>query len=227
MYCWGNNSRGQLGTGDTQNRVSIDHKLWCDAGEIAEALQSSGRVERSGSFGLRLLHTSRCAPLSALHVLGRIWWGVSVMYGVPASVRVVVLTFDFDAVVSLVFVSVPLASNLTYHAVHCLLRLMGSGTAVKLRLTFSLSPPPHLQYTPALVCKPLSAAKCVHVACGGQHTVAVTDHDDVYGFGSDRHGQLGLGQGGVIFPVPSRCDPPCSCSGATWLRLDTVVRVRA
>ncbi|CAM9161207.1 unnamed protein product [Ectocarpus sp. 12 AP-2014] len=60
------------------------------------------------------------------------------------------------------------------------------------------------RYTPSLVCKPLSAFKCIHVACGGQHTIAVTDSDDVYGFGSDRHGQLGLGRRGVIVPVPTR-----------------------
>lgn len=54
------------------------------------------------------------------------------------------------------------------------------------------------------MCKPLSAARSIHVACGGQHTLAITEHDDVFGFGSDRHGQLGLGQGGVVFPVPSR-----------------------
>ncbi|CAN0044765.1 unnamed protein product, partial [Ectocarpus fasciculatus] len=60
------------------------------------------------------------------------------------------------------------------------------------------------RYTPSLVCKPLSAFKCIHVACGGQHTIAVTDCDDVYGFGSDRHGQLGLGRRGVIVPVPTR-----------------------
>lgn len=43
------------------------------------------------------------------------------------------------------------------------------------------------------------------MACGGQHTIAVTDRDDVYGFGSDRHGQLGLGQGSVASPIPARC----------------------
>eukprot|EP00904_Undaria_pinnatifida_P009351 jgi/Undpi1/5546/HiC_scaffold_2.g00823.m1 len=62
----------------------------------------------------------------------------------------------------------------------------------------------HNRYTPSLVCKPLSAARCIHVACGGQHTIAVTDRDDVYGFGSDRHGQLGLGQGSVASPFPTR-----------------------
>lgn len=61
-----------------------------------------------------------------------------------------------------------------------------------------------IQYTPSLVCKPLSSFKCIHVACGGQHTIAVTDDDDVYGFGSDRHGQLGLGKRHVVVPVPSR-----------------------
>ncbi|CAM9344978.1 unnamed protein product, partial [Laminaria digitata] len=60
------------------------------------------------------------------------------------------------------------------------------------------------RYTPALVCKPLSVMRCIHVACGGQHTIAVTDRDDVYGFGSDRHGQLGLGQGSVASPFPAR-----------------------
>lgn len=73
------------------------------------------------------------------------------------------------------------------------------------RQRFRLVPLPPVQYTPSLVCKPLSAARCIHVACGGQHTLALTVHDDLFGFGSDRHGQLGLGQGGVVVPVPSRC----------------------
>lgn len=73
-----------------------------------------------------------------------------------------------------------------------------------------LYPPPSLfsQYTPSLVCKPLSAFKSIHVACGGQHTIVVTDCDDVFGFGSDRHGQLGLGRRGVIVPVPTRYGMP-------------------
>lgn len=64
--------------------------------------------------------------------------------------------------------------------------------------------PPFTQYTPSLVSKPLSSFKCIHVACGGQHTICVTDTDDVYGFGSDRHGQLGLGKHSIVVPVPSR-----------------------
>ncbi|CAN0066321.1 unnamed protein product [Hapterophycus canaliculatus] len=60
------------------------------------------------------------------------------------------------------------------------------------------------RYTPSLVGKPLSSAKCIHVACGGKHTIAVTEGDDVYGFGSDRYGQLGLGRRAVIVPLPAR-----------------------
>ncbi|CAM9098845.1 unnamed protein product [Ascophyllum nodosum] len=85
------------------------------------------------------------------------------------------------------------------------------------------------RFTPSQVCKPLSAAKCIHVACGGQHTLALTEHDDVFGFGSDRHGQLGLGQGGYIFPVPSRIvrlggRRVQHCVGGAWhtaIRTDT------
>ena len=87
------------------------------------------------------------------------------------------------------------------------LQVIDDSGLVSYRPHFYPSPAPPrscAQFTPSQVCKPLSAAKCIHVACGGQHTLALTEHDDVFGFGSDRHGQLGLGQGGYIFPVPSR-----------------------
>ncbi|XP_077295148.1 HECT and RLD domain containing E3 ubiquitin ligase 4 isoform X2 [Arctopsyche grandis] len=70
----------------------------------------------------------------------------------------------------------------------------GAGNVGQLGLDVSVSSQP----TPKII-RDLAVMQAVQIACGSYHSVALMSNGDMYSWGSNNHGQLGLGPSGISY----------------------------
>ncbi|KAK3926061.1 X-linked retinitis pigmentosa GTPase regulator [Frankliniella fusca] len=180
VFAFGSNMDCQLGVGDTEERVSPVEVTGLYAGED----------------GVRML-AAGCQHSAVLTVDGGVYvWGSNAdgQLGLGDSVTVVDTPKRIDIPQTIAYISCGY-----YHTAFVTedgkLLMCGEGENGKLGL--SRENKNIFVPTPVNINVPIRS-----VACGGNHTLAVTMDGDVYGFGSNLSGQLGLGREVLSFSVP-------------------------
>ncbi|XP_052123061.1 X-linked retinitis pigmentosa GTPase regulator-like isoform X2 [Frankliniella occidentalis] len=180
VFAFGSNMDCQLGVGDTEERVSPE--------EVPGLF--------TGEDGVRML-AAGCQHSAVLTVDGGVYvWGSNAdgQLGLGDSVTVVDTPKRIDIPHTIAYISCGY-----YHTALVTedgkLLMCGEGENGKLGLSRenrNIFVP-----TPVNINVPIRS-----VACGGNHTIAVSMDGDVYGFGSNLSGQLGLGREVLSFSVP-------------------------
>lgn len=180
----GNNSDGRLGIVEKENRKIVnvpvlverllDHKIIkisCGSGHTA-ALSDAGEVfswglNQFGALGLgRIVDHSLSAPSR-------------IPYFVENGIRIVDVSCG--------------SRHTGFVAEHGALYMCGSNEYGQLGLSARALPPNSMKVesTPKHVTS--LAERIIQVACGMTHTLSLTDENNVYAMGSNKHGQLGTG----------------------------------
>ncbi|XP_034238735.1 X-linked retinitis pigmentosa GTPase regulator-like isoform X2 [Thrips palmi] len=180
VFSFGSNMDCQLGLGDTEERATPTEVAGIFAGED----------------GVRML-AAGCQHSAVLTVDGGVYvWGSNSdgQLGLGESVTVVDTPKRIDLPHTIAYISCGY-----YHTALVTeegqLLMCGEGENGKLGL--SRENRNVFVPTPVNINVPIRS-----VACGGNHTIAVSMDGDVYGFGSNLSGQLGLGREVLSFSVP-------------------------
>ena len=184
VYTMGNNSDGRLGISEKENRKTVNVPV------LVERLLEFKIVKISCGSA----HT--CAISEAGEVFS---WGFN-QYGALGLGRMGDLTHPFPTKVPYFIENGIRVADLSsgskhtgFVAEHGALYMCGSNEYGQLGLSARALPPnsTKIEATPKHVTS--LAERIVQVACGATHSLALSDENNVFAMGSNKHGQLGTG----------------------------------
>lgn len=184
MYTMGNNTDGRLGIVEKENRKVVNVPV------LVERLLDFKIVKISCGSA----HTTAITDIGevfswGLNQFGTLGLGRIIEHSHPYPTRV---PFFIDNKIRIIDVSCG-SKHSGYVAEHGALYMCGSNEYGQLGLSARALPPNSMKIEACPKHVTSLAERIIQVACGQTHTLALTDENNIFAMGSNKHGQLGTG----------------------------------